>query len=59
MIKDKLIDGKNIIRRFKSKLVKVIKNADSKYDDYSISPKIRQILLHWGYELTEKDFLMS
>ena len=59
MIKDKLIDGKNIIRRFKSKLVKVIKNADSKYDDYSISPKIRQILLHCGYELTEKYFLMS
>ena len=30
-----------------------------KYDDYSIAPKIRQILLHWGYKLTEKDFLMS
>ena len=28
--------------------------AGSKYDDYSISPKIRQILLHWGYELTKK-----
>ena len=38
------------------KLVKMIKDAGSKYDDYSISPKIRQILLHWGYELTEKDF---
>ena len=34
----------------------MIKDAGSKYDDYSISPKIRQILLHWGYELTEKDF---
>ena len=34
----------------------MIKNSDSKYDDYSISPKIRQILLRWGYELTEKDF---
>ena len=32
------------------------KNSGSKYDDYSILPKIRQILLHWGYELTEKDF---
>ena len=41
------------------KSVKMIKNSGSKYDDYSISPKIRQILLHWGYELTEKDFLMS
>ena len=26
---------------------------------YSILLKVRQILLHWGYELTEKDFLMS
>ena len=37
----------------------MIKNAGSKSDDYSISPKIRQILLHWDYELTKKDFLMS
>ena len=37
----------------------MIKDADSKYDNYSISPKIRQILLHWGYKLTEKDFLTS
>ena len=29
------------------------KKAGSKFDDYSISPKIRQILLHWGYELKE------
>ena len=34
----------------------MIKNAGSKYDDYSMSPKIRQFFLHWGYELTEKDF---
>ena len=31
----------------------MIKNAGSKFDNISISPKIRQILLHWGYELTE------
>ena len=37
----------------------MIKDAQSKYDDYSISPKIRQILLHWGYELTEKDFFIE
>ena len=55
MIKDKLVEGK-IVSRFKGKLVKMIKDAGSKFDDYSISPKIRQILLHWGYELTEKDF---
>ena len=41
---------------FTGKLVKVIKDAGTKFDDYLISPKIRQILLHWGYELTEKDF---
>ena len=35
----------------------MIKKAGNKFDDYSISPKMRQILLHWGYELTEKDFL--
>ena len=37
----------------------MIRDAGSKFDDYSISPKIRKILLHWGYKLTEKDFLMS
>ena len=47
---------KKIVSRFRGKLVKMIRDADSKFDDYSISPKIRQILLHWGYELTEKDF---
>ena len=41
--------------RFRGKLVKMIRNAGSKYD-YLILPKIRQILLYWGYELTEKDF---
>ena len=39
--------------RFRGKLVKVIRDAGSKFDDYSISPTIRQILLHWGYKLTE------
>ena len=36
-----------IVSRFRGKLVKMIKDAGSKFDDYSISPKIRQILLHW------------
>ena len=48
-----------IVSRFRGKLVKMIRNAGSKYDDYSISPKIRQMLLHWGYELKENGFLMS
>ena len=50
---------KKIVSRFRSKLVKAIKDAGSKFDDYSISRKIRQILLHRGYELTEKDFLLT
>ena len=55
-MKDKLIDGKKIVIRFRGKLVKMIEDADSKFDNYSISPKIRQILLHRRYELTEEDF---
>ena len=34
------------VNRFKGKLIEMIKKAGSKFDDYSISPKIRQILLH-------------
>ena len=48
---------KKIVSRFRGKLVKMIKDAGSKYD-YSISPNVRQILLHWAFELTEKGFLM-
>ena len=32
----------------------MIRDAGSKFEDYSVSPKIRQILLHRGYELIEK-----
>ena len=46
---------KGIVTRFKGTLVKMIKNKGAKFDDYSISPKIRQILLHWGYELVENN----
>ena len=56
MMKDKLIDGKKILIRFRGKLVKMIKDDGSKFDDYSILPTIRQILLHWRYELTEEEF---
>ena len=40
---------KKIVIRFRGELVKMIRNAGSKFDDHSILPKIRQILLHWGY----------
>ena len=54
-MKNKLIE-KGIVSRFRGKLVKMIKDAGSKFDDYSILPKIRNILLHWGYKLAENDF---
>ena len=50
---------KKIVSRIRGKLEKTIEDAGSKFDDYSIFPKIRQILLHWDYELTEKDFLLT
>ena len=50
---------KKIVTRFRDKLEKMIRNAVSEFDDYSMSPKIRKLLLHWGYELTEKDLLKS
>ena len=56
LMKDKLIDGKKIVCRFRGKLVKLIKDAGGKFDDNSIAPKITQIFWHWGYELTENDF---
>ena len=49
---------KKIVSKLRGKLVKMIKDVGS-IDDYSISPKIRQMLLRWGYELTEKDFFFN
>ena len=41
--------------RFRRTLMnKIIENSTT-YDDFSISPVIRQVLLHWGYQLTKKD----
>ena len=38
MMKEKLLDGKSI-SRFKGKLIKMIKDVNGRFDDYSISPK--------------------
>ena len=35
----------------------MIKDVNGIFDDYSISPKIRQILLHCDYELVEGDLV--
>jgi len=42
--------------RFRKWLVTMILKKGGKWDDYSISPAIRQTLQHWGYKLTKKDF---
>jgi hypothetical protein len=42
--------------RFYKWLIRLIKDKKGKYNDFSISPKIRQTLQHWGYILTKKDF---
>ena len=35
----------------------MIKDINGRFNNYSISPKISQILLHWDYELVESDLL--
>ena len=42
--------------RFMRFLVTQILKKKGKWNDESISPKIRQVLQHWGYALTKKDF---
>ena len=37
---------KRIVSRFKGRVIKMIKDADGRFDDYFISPVTRQILLH-------------
>ena len=49
---------KGIVSRFKGKSARMIRDVNGKFDDYSISPKIRQTL-HWGYELPEKNFSIN
>ena len=53
-----IIRWKGIVSRFKGKLIKMIKDVNGRFDDYSSLPKIRQMLLHWGCELVESDLLL-
>ena len=48
------IAGKN--GRFRKWLITLILKKKGKWNDYTISPKIRQTLQHWGYKLTDYDF---
>jgi len=45
--------------RFRLALIHMIHNNHVKYNDFTISPKIRQTLQHWGYKLTKKDYDQS
>ena len=42
--------------RFMRFLVTQIVKNNGKWNDVTISPKIRQVLQHWGYKLTKYDF---
>tara|TARA_B100001142_G_scaffold224963_1_gene223122 strand:- start:2207 stop:2845 length:639 start_codon:yes stop_codon:yes gene_type:complete len=42
--------------RFRKWLVTIIKKKKGKWNDYDISPAIRQTLQHWGYQLKKKDY---
>ena len=35
----------------------MIEDVNGRFDDYSISTRIRQILLHWDYKLVENYLL--
>lgn len=41
--------------RWKNNLLGKIIKANAKWNDNTISPVIRQTLLHWGYEITAED----
>jgi hypothetical protein len=42
--------------RFRKRLIGMIKKKNAKYDDYTISPVIRQGLQQWAYRLTKQDY---
>ena len=41
--------------RFRKQLINMLKKKRKKYNDFSISPKIRQTLQHWAYVLKKRD----
>jgi hypothetical protein len=42
--------------RFRMRLINMIIQKNKNYNDYDVSPKIRQTLIHWAYKLTKNDF---
>lgn len=43
--------------RWKTNLCKKCVYANRRWDDVTVSPVVRQTMLHWAYEITEKDVL--
>merc|ERR1711879_570158 len=41
--------------RFRNQLIGKCHRQGKAHDDFTVSPVIRQVLLHWGYELIKKD----
>lgn len=41
--------------RFRNRLINMCIKQGKRYNDKTVSPTIRQLLLQWGYELTAKD----
>lgn len=41
--------------RFRKRLVNMLKDKKKKYNDFTVSPKIRQTLQHWAYQITSED----
>ena len=42
--------------RYRRRLINMCIKNNKKYNDLTVSPVIRQGLLHWGYELNTKDY---
>ena len=42
--------------RWRRSLIKKVIQQNKHWNDASVSPVIRQSLIHWAYELTEEDF---
>ena len=43
--------------RWRTNLIAKVVAAGAAFDDPKVSPVVRQTLLHWGYELTQADFV--
>ena len=42
--------------RFRNRLIRLILEKRAKFDDPTVSPRIRQTLQHWAYKLTKKHY---